>query len=79
MPAMESYNRVIVTNKADVPMIPNLEPHCGSWIVTRRATGEVIGEFYERSSVERFNPETCLIETAAQHLSRLSSAMGAKR
>lgn len=55
-------------------MIPSLENHCGSWIITRRATGAVIGEFYERSTVMRFNPETCLIETTAQYLGRLNSA-----
>lgn len=60
-------------------MIPPLEPHCGSWIITRRASGEVIGEFSERSNVEKFNPETCLIETAAQYLGRLNSEIASQR
>lgn len=59
-------------------MIPELEPYCGSWIVTRKATGEVIGEFFDRQVVERFNPETCLIETAAQYLGRFNAAILAK-
>lgn len=52
--------------------IPELEHHCGSWVVSRKSTGEVIGEFYERSNVEKFNPATCLIETALQYLYRLN-------
>lgn len=56
-------------------MIPELEPHCGSWVVSRKADGSVIGEFFERSNVERFNPETCLIETAAQYLGRLNQGL----
>ena len=51
--------------------IPPLEPHCGSWVVSR-INGEVIGEFYERSSVEKFNPETCRVETSAQYLGRIN-------
>lgn len=54
--------------------IPELEPHCGSWIVSRR-NGEVIGEFYERHNVERFNPDTCFVETSAQYLARINRAI----
>lgn len=52
--------------------IPPLEPHCGSWIVSRK-TGEVIGEFYERANVQKFNPATCTVETAAQYLGRINA------
>lgn len=55
--------------------IPELERHCGSWVVTRRATGEVIGEFYDRKNVERFNPDKVFIETAAQYLGRINSKL----
>lgn len=58
------------TFAANQIMIPELEPHCGSWIVSRK-NGEVIGEFYERKNVEKFNPATCVIETAQQYLARL--------
>ena len=51
--------------------IPALEPHCGSWIVTRRDTGEAVGEFYERANVERFDPEKVIVQTAAQYLATL--------
>lgn len=57
-------------------MLPALEHYCGSWIVTRR-TGEVIGEFFDRRNVERFNPATCLIETAAQYLGRVNAEIRA--
>ena len=53
-------------------VIPTLEPHCNSWIVSRIADGSVIGEFYERGSVERFSPTTCRVETAAQYLGRIN-------
>lgn len=51
--------------------ILSLEPWCGSWIVSRK-NGEVIGEFFERSNVEKFNPETCFVETTAQYLGRIN-------
>lgn len=43
-----------------------------SWIITRRSTGEVIGEFYDYRNVARFNPEKVLIETALEHLQRIN-------
>jgi hypothetical protein len=52
--------------------IPKLEPHCGSWVISRRSTGEVIGEFFDRRIVERFDQSKCLIETAAQYLGRIN-------
>lgn len=53
-------------------MVPNLEPHCGSWIVTRKSDGAVIGELFHRQTVERINGEKYLVETAAQYLGRLN-------
>lgn len=60
------------TRIVDYSHIPPLEPHCGSWMVTRRATGEVIGEFTNRREVARFNPAVCLVETTAQYLGRIN-------
>jgi hypothetical protein len=51
--------------------ISDLEPHCASWIVSRK-DGTLIGEFFDRRIVERFNPETCTVETAAQYLARIN-------
>jgi hypothetical protein len=56
----------------EMKTIPELEPYCGSWVVTRKATDEVIGEFFNRHNVEKFNPDTCLIETTAQYLGRIN-------
>lgn len=55
--------------------IPELEPHCGSWIVTARRDGKVVGEFYSRSLVERINTERYSVETAAQYLGRLNRSL----
>lgn len=52
--------------------IPALERGCNSWILIDKRDGKVIGEFYNRSTVERFNPEVVLIETAYQYLVRLN-------
>ena len=54
-------------------MIPELEPHCGSWIITRKDDGEVIGEFYDRKNAEAlFDTGKVVIETAAQYLGRIN-------
>ena len=45
----------------------------GSWVITRIATGEVIGEFYNRETVENFDNDEWLIETAAQYLGRINA------
>ena len=52
--------------------IPALEPSCGSWVVSRKS-GEVIGGFFERVNVERFNPATCVVETTLAYLCRLNA------
>lgn len=52
--------------------IPNLPHHCNSWVVTRKADDEVIGEFYNRENIERFNPEKVIIETADVYLCGLN-------
>ena len=44
-----------------------------SWIITRRTTNEVIGEFFDAANVARFNPNTCLIETAMDYLCRINA------
>jgi hypothetical protein len=67
---------------AHIPHIPELERHCGSWVVTDRQTGKVIGEFYRRRTVElcaEFCPNSLLIETAAQYLGRINGEIRAAR
>ena len=56
--------------------IPELEPHCGSWIVCLRDTGEVIGEFFHRPNIEKFNPDRVTIETTLQYLVRINREIG---
>ena len=58
--------------RGSAPFIPPLEPGCGSWVASRIATGEVIGEFYSKKLLARFNPATVKIETAMQYLKRLN-------
>lgn len=52
--------------------IPELRPWEGSWIVSRRDTGEVVGEFFSRQHVAMFNPDRVIIETAGAYLARLN-------
>jgi len=47
----------------------------GSWIVTRRDTGEVLGEFYSPTLVAKFNPAVVLVETAHQYLCRFNASL----
>ena len=54
--------------------IPDLEHGCGSWIVVRK-NGEVIGEFYDRQNVAKFNPATCIVFTAMQWLCAVNHAI----
>lgn len=52
--------------------IPMLEPHCNSWVVSRKLDGSVIGEFFSHEVVARFNPATTTVETAAAYLARIN-------
>lgn len=52
--------------------IPELEHHCGSWVITRKSDGRVVGEFFDRENVSMFDPEKVLIETAAAYLARIN-------
>lgn len=53
-------------------MIPELEPHCGSWVVVSRETGESVLETYSRKTAERVNQAAYEVLTAAQYLVRLN-------
>lgn len=54
------------------PMIPQLEHHCGSWIVSCKDTGKAVLESFSRDVVSRINQERYRVETAAQYLSRFN-------
>lgn len=58
-------------------MIPPLEPHCGSWIIVRRATGEPVLETFERTTAERVNQTAYAVFTAARWLGAMNKAIKA--
>lgn len=43
----------------------------GSWVVTRH-DGTMVGEFFDRRLVARFDPAKVRIETALQYLGRIN-------
>jgi len=51
---------------------PELEPHCGSWIVTRTATGEAVLETWSRKVADAINRDRYTVQTAAQYLGALN-------
>lgn len=53
--------------------IPELEPHCGSWIVTA-PDGRVV-ELYERRNVELAARNGWSVETTLQYLVRINRAI----
>ena len=53
-------------------MIPDLEPHCGSWVIVSRATGGPVLETYSRAVAERISLERYEVLTAAQWLARVN-------
>ena len=44
----------------------------GSWVVTEKLTGKVIGEFFNQKTVEKINTKKYLVETAGQYLGRIN-------
>ena len=49
-----------------------------SWIVTRKETGQVIGEFFCTAAMAaRFNPDKVLVESAGEYLGRINAAIKA--
>jgi hypothetical protein len=52
--------------------IPALEPHCGSWVIVDRATGDSVLETFSRSLAEKINQDRYEVVTAAQWLARLN-------
>jgi len=53
--------------------VPELEPHCGSWIVVSRDSGTPVFETFTRSVAERVNQTKYEVLTAAQWLGRLNT------
>jgi hypothetical protein len=58
-------------------VIPELESHCGSWIVTR--PDGFVFELFERENVQIAANRDWRIETAAQYLGRINKAIREKQ
>jgi hypothetical protein len=52
--------------------IPDLESHCGSWIIIDRTTGKPVLETFERRIAEAINQERYEVLTALQWLVSLN-------
>ena len=52
--------------------VPELEHHCGSWVVVSRATGKAVIEIFECRNAERLNFDKYELQTAAQWLANLN-------
>lgn len=57
--------------------IPELEPHCGSWICTSQDadSGHPIREVWTEQDAETLAARGWVVETAAQYLGRLNRAI----
>lgn len=55
-------------------MVPDLEPHCGSWVIVHRETGEAVMETFNRSTAEKVNQSAFEVVTALQWLDRVNKA-----
>lgn len=58
--------------------IPELEHHCGSWIIVRRATGLPVLETYSREVASAVNAERYEVLTALQWLARFNKSLARK-
>lgn len=57
--------------------VPDLEPHCGSWVIVRRDTGQGVFETFKRSVAEKVNGASYEVLTAADYLGRLNARIRA--
>jgi len=64
-------------DRLEMAAIPALTDGSGSWMVSRRDTGEVVGEFFARQNVEAFDLNRVTVETARQYLERVNAAIKA--
>jgi hypothetical protein len=51
----------------------------GSWVVTEKLTGKVVGEFFNQKTVEKINTKKYLVETAGQYLGRINRESRVKK
>ena len=55
--------------------VPELERHCGSWVIVCRKDGQAIMETFDRSIAEAVRPDRYEVLTAYQWLCRLNSSI----
>lgn len=53
---------------------PELEPHCGSWVVVQRTTRDAVAEIWDRAKADRIAQTEPNFEvlTAAQYLAEFN-------
>lgn len=72
------YTCLTPTGNTDMPQadlftfVPELEHHCGSWIVVNRGTNDAVIEIFTRSIAEKVNTVKYEVLTALQYLARLN-------
>jgi hypothetical protein len=55
---------------------PDLEPHCGSWVITDRWTGKAVFETFSRRTANAYSESPrAEVLTAAQYLGRLNARL----
>jgi hypothetical protein len=69
----------VTTRKDAAPRgpIPELEPHCGSWVCTTPAGGHPM-ETFTRDTAEILSGAGWRVETAAQYLGRVNAEARAR-
>lgn len=53
--------------------IPELEPHCGSWIIVSKDSGKPVFETFNRKTASAVNQSRYEVLTAAQWLGRFNA------
>jgi len=53
-------------------MIPELESHCGSWVIIDRKTARPVLETFQRSTAEKVNQSRYEVLTTLQWLTRFN-------
>lgn len=62
---------------APAVVVPDLPPHCGSWVIVRRDTGQGVLETFSRAVCERVNAASYEVLTAADYLGALNARIRA--
>jgi hypothetical protein len=72
-----SFDAWLEATRGEREGVPDLEPHCGNWIIVRRATGESVLETYSPDVARAVNQSAYAVFTAAQWLGAFNTAIRA--